>query len=552
MRNDLKTLGRILSHCKYHTLIYVIVTIIVASRNFLITYLIAFLSKTVIRAVQGGSMTSMQVTIINYLILLAVFILADTASQYLQSNTIHKIGNRLRAQAMNSIMRAEMAKLDAIGGRVEVITRMNSDIDLICDILGSKVLMPLMYLISGIGAAISIFDIDILFGFIMIAVGVLISALDSLMAKPVRLARRDYQESRAALARSFEEDHRLSMNIKLMNMAERASMDFEGKLDDYQKKNDNLGRVCVIRGFISQFDGIIRTVGVVLIGILLNKMGRIGVDEIAYGAELAPLIITMLSSIGGAYVALQNSMTGVDRVHELMALEGEDDSGKRDAYNDSPAFIECRNAGLRYANGNWGFRNLNMTVPDHQIVGLHGASGSGKSSLLRSIMRLYRYTDGRICLFGHDVKDYSLPFLRKSIAYVQQENLLFEGTYLENLRLGNEANAPEEKIMAVLELIGSTQWIEARGGLNANVTEGGRDISGGQRQQIAIARALMSDRRIIIFDEAFAGVDAGHIEKIMTHLDSIKAKRAILIISHDEKVLDRCDRLLSYESSAPA
>ena len=552
MRRDLKTLGKLLSNCKYYTVMYAIFTVIVASRNFLITYLIAFLSKTIIRAVQQGSMDGMQLTIINYLLLLAVFILVDTVSQYLQSNTIHKIGNRLRAQAMNSIMRAEMSQLDAIGGRVEIITRMNSDIDLICDILGGKVLLPLMHLISGIGAAISIFGIDIWFGMIMLAAGILISALDSLMAKPIRLARRDYQESRAALARSFEEDHRLSMNIKLMDMTDLASIDFEGKLDNYQKKNDNLGRICVMRAFISQFDGIIRTVGVVLIGILLYKMGRIGIDEIAYGAELAPLIIIMMSSIGGAYVALQNSMTGVDRVYELMDLDGERDSGTLDSYNESSMFIECRNAGLRYSNGNWGYKNLNMTVPDHQIVGLHGDSGSGKSSLLRSIMRLYRYTDGMIRLFGHDVKDYSLPFLRKSIAYVQQENLLFEGTYLENLRLGNEANAPEEKIMATLELIGSTKWIKERGGLNANVTEGGRDISGGQRQQIAIARALMSDRRIIIFDEAFAGVDAEHIEKIMTHLDSIKTERAILIISHDEKVLDRCDRLLSYESSVPA
>jgi ABC-type multidrug transport system fused ATPase/permease subunit len=178
-------------------------------------------------------------------------------------------------------------------------------------------------------------------------------------------------------------------------------------------------------------------------------------------------------------------------------------------------------------------RDVSFRIEPGETLAIVGASGAGKTTILRLLLRFYDPASGRILLDGHDVRDLDLRSLRENIAIVLQESLVFSGTIHDNIRLGR-SDATDEEIVAAAMAADAHRFIQALpDGYDTFVGQGGAGLSGGQRQRLAIARALVRDAPILLLDEPTSGLDASTADRIMGPLRRLMVGRATIVISHN-------------------
>ena len=192
-------------------------------------------------------------------------------------------------------------------------------------------------------------------------------------------------------------------------------------------------------------------------------------------------------------------------------------------------------------------RGVSLTVAPGEALGIVGASGSGKSTLAKLLQRLYIPDQGRVLVDGTDLALVDPAWLRRQIGVVLQENILFNRTVRENIALA-DPTLPMQSVMAAAQMAGAHEFIlELAEGYDTRIDERGANLSGGQRQRIAIARALITNPRILILDEATSALDAESEEIIQKNLKLIAQGRTVLIIAHRLSAVRQCHRIITVE-----
>jgi ATP-binding cassette subfamily B protein len=200
-----------------------------------------------------------------------------------------------------------------------------------------------------------------------------------------------------------------------------------------------------------------------------------------------------------------------------------------------------------YGDGIPVLRDVTLRVGPGERVALVGPSGSGKSTLTSLLMRLADPTSGAVRLDGTDLRDLSLGDLRSQVAVVLQDSVLFSGTIADNIRHGNPT-ATDQQVRRAARLARAHEFIAALPhGYDTVVGERGSTMSGGQRQRIAIARALVRDAKVVILDEATAGLDADNAGMVLEAVEELSRGRTTLVVTHDEATARSCDRIVWVE-----
>lgn len=299
---------------------------------------------------------------------------------------------------------------------------------------------------------------------------------------------------------------------------------------------------------VSNFIEMIATTGLLWYGAWLVIQNQLTVGQLVAFNMLLSNIIMPFQRLTVLWEQLQEVVIAVERLNDVLDYEPEENL-QREVRQSLPRLkgnIKFDNVTFRYhpeSEINI-LENLSFEIKAGQMVALVGRSGSGKTTISKLVLGLYPVTDGKILIDGQDIASLSLQSLRRQIGVVDQDTFMFGGTIRENISLGYPA-AKLEEIIEAAKLAGADDFIcKLPMGYETQIGEGGGLLSGGQRQRIAIARALLGNPRLLIFDEATSHLDSESERIIQNNLNTILKNRTTLVIAHRLSTIRKADLIL--------
>lgn len=288
------------------------------------------------------------------------------------------------------------------------------------------------------------------------------------------------------------------------------------------------------------------TVCMIVYGVYLISAGDITMGALVAAVILSGRCMAPLASIAGLLTKYSQSKEALERLNDMMKAPVERPSNQ--TFISMPVVqgqITFRDVVFRYPGQKTPANNgISFSINPGDHVGIIGAVGSGKTTIERLILNLYQPDSGSVQIDGVDVRQIDPADLRRNIGVVQQTPYLFFGSVRENITLGHES-VPDSAVIRAAEMAGVMNFLrDSEAGLDTQVGERGENLSGGQRQAIAIARALLYDPPILLLDEPTASIDPGSERRLYNHLKEIIKNKTILLVTHKSAVLGLVEKLI--------
>ena len=255
-------------------------------------------------------------------------------------------------------------------------------------------------------------------------------------------------------------------------------------------------------------------------------------------------ILMSLMMISMIYVMITMSIESAKRICEVLEAKSNIENKIDPVMNVKDGSIEFKDVSFKYVNSKMILENVNLSIKSGETIGIIGGTGSAKTTLVQLISRLYDVTSGEVLVGGVNVKDYDLDVLRNEVSMVLQKNILFSGTIIDNLKWGNE-NATLDEMKEVCKLACCDEFITSfPKGYNTYIEQGGSNVSGGQKQRLCIARALLKKPKIIIFDDSTSAVDTKTDAIIRKGLKEYIPSVTKIIIAQRVASVEDADRII--------
>jgi len=326
-----------------------------------------------------------------------------------------------------------------------------------------------------------------------------------------------------------------------------------GEIDRFVRKNEdvfveNMRAIRISSFFFPAMSFTMATGAIVLWavgGYRVIVVGDILPGELIAFIGYAMMLYNPIQALSRSSEQVQGAVTAAERLFEIMDTKPEtgEEDGKIELAEVSGR-IEFRNVSFHYEKGDPVLQNVSFVIEPGQMIGLVGASGSGKSTLINLIARFYKVTEGELLIDGININDIKLSSLRSHIGIVLQEPFLFHGTIAENIRYGRP-DATFDEIVEAARLANAHKFImNLPDGYDTRIGERGVGLSGGEKQRISIARAILKNPKILILDEATSAVDTETERLIQEAIDRLTTGRTTIAIAHRLSTLQNADRLI--------
>ena len=305
-------------------------------------------------------------------------------------------------------------------------------------------------------------------------------------------------------------------------------------------------RAAFLSGFYWSSTGFISTlssIATLIVGGYLVQKDVVSLGIVIAFTQYVGRFTGPINNIAGMYERLQQALASMDRVYEVLDyLEVEEDKGiEVERFRGEIVFD---NVWFEYEKNLPVLKNVNFYIKSGELVALVGPTGAGKTTIANLLLKFYEPTAGRILIDGIDIRDIKRSCLRKRISYVPQEVYLFPGTIMDNIRVG-KPDATDDEVIEVCKKLGIHEFIEKLpNGYYTDVGEAGKRLSVGERQLIAIARAMLRDPDIVILDEATSSIDPYTEELLRNAIKKLMVGRTGIIIAHRLSTARSCDRII--------
>lgn len=400
--------------------------------------------------------------------------------------------------------------------------------------------LPFIFFFVGI-----IFYIGGVTGWVSVATIVLAFGFSWYMQKPIKeIIDKSAKEDQIKLTALNETVAGLEI-IKAVRGQNRMKAQFENSLNQtayYGEKSQHLSQtVNYFTAFLSQLSNI----AIVIIGVYLASKGEMTMGAIIATTMLNGRVIAPISQIVSMVIRYDRTMLSFKNIDELMQMEVERDDKVYLSRPNLNGDIIFKNVTFSYKNQNFeALKNINLHIKQGEKVAIIGKIGSGKSTLSKLIMNLYTPTSGSIMYDGSDVRQIDPVDLRRSIGYVPQEPFLFLGSIKDNITIGDNF-ASDEDLIEASKIAGLHNFLgKHEAGFDLLVGERGDGLSGGERQSITLARALISKPNLLMLDEPTNSMDSQTEQSFISNMEKVIQDKTVIIMTHKMSILQLVDRVI--------
>jgi ATP-binding cassette, subfamily B, bacterial MsbA len=381
---------------------------------------------------------------------------------------------------------------------------------------------------------------------------VAIFIIHRLLKRVRRIVEKEYL-SAAKIVKVLQETVFGVRIVKSFNLEGTMRKQMHKAVADVQKRANSITAVeAATSPIMETLAGLVIAAVIIISGYLVLEKGQTPGEIMAFITALL-LAYEPAKRLARTRISLEAALVGVRMMFEiadrpLMLAEAPD----AEALAAGPGEIRFEDVSFSYRDGVPVLKDLDLAFPGGKMTALVGVSGSGKSTVMNLIMRLYDPDKGRVLIDGQDIRQATMHSLRERIAYVSQDTFLFDGTVMHNIRMGRQDASDEEVIEAAKAANAHDFIMRTPAGYQTPIGENGLALSGGQRQRLSIARAMLRKAQILLLDEATSALDAESEALFRDALAHLKEGRTTIVIAHRLSTVHQADNIIVMEAGEVA
>ncbi len=475
----------------------------------------------------------------------ALGLLFSVTAQYFAAKAATGVVKHVRFKLFEHIQSLGYPEIDKLG-KATMITRLTNDVNQVQNGINLALRLLLRSPFVVFGSMIMAFTVNVKLALVfVVTIPLLACVVFSIMLISIPLYKKVQERLDSVLLSARE----TLSGVRVI----RAFCREENEETRFKEKNDRLVSMQVLVGRISALMNPLTYVVINLAIVYLIHKGAVTVEAgvISQGALIAlynymSQILVELIKLANLIINITRSFACGNRIQAVLEIEPSQKNGTNTLKDENAFAVEFNNVSLIYGDDREpSIENITFTVNKGETIGIIGGTGSGKTSLVNMIPRFYDASNGTVKVFGTDVKEWDMNSLRENIGVVPQKAELFKGTIRDNLKWGNN-NATDEELLSALEKAQALDVIKSKEeGLDAVVEQYGRNFSGGQKQRLTIARALVKNPAILIFDDSASALDYATDARLRSAIKEMN--NTVFIVSQRTSSICHADKIILLE-----
>ena len=481
-------------------------------------------------------------------------LLCSVTAQFFAARASAGFGASLRQTMFDHIQKFSFSMLDRAGSDT-LITRINDDVNQVQNGVNMCLRLILRSPFIVLGATAVAFTVNVKCAVIFaVTVPVLFAVIFGIMLTSIPLFKK-VQEKLDRITELTRENLTGVRVIRAFCREKYAAGEFEDSNRELTRLNEFVGKISAVLNPLTY--AMINIAAVILIdkAAIEVNLGNLQQGETVALYNYMMQIIVELIKLAALIITLNKSVACAGRISEVLDMKPDMEYPEADtvSYEAGNPAVEFADVTFSYENAAApSLKNISFAAEHGQTVGIIGGTGSGKTTLVNLIARFYDATEGKVLIDGTDIKNYSKETLEKRCGIVQQKTVLFKGSIRDNLKWGNE-EADDEKLWQALETAQAKDVVRSKPGqLDFELERGGGNLSGGQRQRISIARTLVKEPEILIFDDSFSALDFATEAALRKALHNMERQAAVFIVSQRISAIRNSDIIIVLDNGVMA
>ncbi len=471
-------------------------------------------------------------------------VVVSITAQYFAAKAATGFTADVRQALFSKIQYFSFSQLDALGNDT-LLTRLTSDINLVQNGLNIalRLLLRSPFIVGGAIVMAFVVNVEMAWTFV-ITVPILAVVVFGIIYWTIPMYRRVQER----LDRIMRLVHENLLGVRVIRAFNREEKEIQSFREDTETLNQAQQKVSGLSGAMNPITFVIVNVALIVIlygGAIKVDTGTLSKGDVIALTNYMSQILVELVKFANLVVTMTKSVASAERIDNILSIEPDMVEGTKEVHPDGEVAVAFKDVTVTYqGDQNAALNHISFTAMKGQTIGVIGGTGSGKSSLVNMIPRFYDATEGKVEVFGNDVRDYRFASIRGAVAMVLQKAQLFRGTIADNVRFGN-ASASTEVVEQALDVAQASEFVQTKeGGLDYVIEQNGRNLSGGQKQRMTIARAIAKQAPILILDDSASALDFATDAKLREAIKNQTPRPTTFIVSQRAASVQYADLIL--------
>lgn len=473
-----------------------------------------------------------------------VGVAVSITAQYFAAKAATGFTADVRQALFAKIQYFSFSQLDALGNDT-LLTRLTSDMNLVQNGLNIalRLLLRSPFIVGGAIVMAFVVNVEMAWTF-AITVPILAVVVFGIIYWTIPMYRR----VQGKLDRIMRLVHENLLGVRVIRAFNREEKEIHTFREDTETLNQAQQKVSGLSGAMNPITFVIVNVALIVIlygGAIKVDTGTLSKGDVIALTNYMSQILVELVKFANLVVTMTKSVASAERIDNILSIEPDMVEGTKEVHPDGEVAVAFKDVTLTYqGDQNAALNHISFTALKGQTIGVIGGTGSGKSSLVNMIPRFYDATQGKVEVFGNDVRDYRFASIRGAVGMVLQKAQLFRGTIADNVRFGN-ASASTEVVEHALAVAQASEFVQTKeGGLDYGIEQNGRNLSGGQKQRMTIARAIAKQAPILILDDSASALDFATDAKLREAIKNQTPRPTTFIVSQRAASVQYADLIL--------